>query len=93
MRLRGPWCVCGTGIETSVSSQSGTILGGWTVNLVMNPMTFFPDMLHRRLANFVNIVVRLDFIFGVDADLPKLSLYNPPGAGAPYAAEWRHINP
>lgn len=59
----------------------------------MSPYTFFPDMLHRRLANFVNVIVRLDFIFQPNADLPKLSLYNPIGAGAPYKAEWRHIIP
>ena len=93
MRLRGPWIIRGILLDTSVSSQSGTILGNDIVAVVMSPYSFFPDVLQRRALNAVEINVRYDFVLPPNAEMPKLMLYNIPGGPAPYAAEWRHVNP
>lgn len=93
MRLRGPWIVRGSLLDTSVSSQSGTIGADSEVSLAMGPYTFFPSIIHRRGGSFVNLRVRYHFFFPPSADVPILMLYNPPGANAPYIAKWRHINP
>ncbi len=93
MRLRGPWIVRGSIIDTSISSQSGTILPNGQVNLVMNDYTFFPATLHRLLLTHVRMCVPLDFIFPLDVEIPQLQLWNGGWANAPYEAAWRHISP
>jgi hypothetical protein len=85
--------VHGAGLDTAVSSQSGTILGNNYVNLAMSPYSFFPDILQRRWLGQVDLKVRYDMIFPPNADTPRMQLYNPPGGGAPYLAEWRHVIP
>ena len=93
MRLRGPWIVRGAGLDTSVSSQSGTILSNNFVYLAMSPYSFFPDVLHRRFFTRVEFGAQLNLFLPPNADAPYLQLYNPIGATAPYAAAWRHVNP
>ncbi len=93
LRLRGPWLIRGAGLDTSVSSQSGSIPGNNVVNLMLSPYSFFPDFLQRRWLGMVELYVRFDFLFPSDADAPQLQLYNKAGADADYDSEWRHVNP
>ena len=93
MRLRGPWIIRGAGLDTSVSSQSGSIPPNTYLAVMLSPYSFFPDRLQRKWVNQVDDILRYDLIFPADADAPQLLFYNHPGAAAPYVVEWRHINP
>ena len=93
LRLRGPWIVRGAGLDTAVTSQSGTIGIGGSVQVAMSAYTFMPDILGRTLFQFLDLRVRYGFIGVPDADAPILVLFNLAGVSTPYAAHWRHINP
>lgn len=60
---------------------------------MMNPYSFYPDVLQRTLFGVVNVELRLDFIFPPDADTPRMGLKNTGVPTVTYASEWRHITP
>ncbi len=93
LRLRGPWIVRGGLLDTSVSSQGGSIAAGGSVALAMSAYTFMPDMLGRDLFSFLDLRVRISFLGGANADSPNLALINQSGSATTYATQWRHINP
>ncbi|KKL26156.1 hypothetical protein LCGC14_2398130 [marine sediment metagenome] len=93
LRLRGPWIVRGGLLDTSVSSQGGSIAAGGSVALVMSAYTFMPDMLGRDLFSFLDVRVRIALLGLPNADSPRLALINESGSATTYLAEWRHINP
>lgn len=93
VRLRGPWIIRGAGLDTSISSQSGSIPAGSAVALAMSPYSFMPDSLGRHLFTYMHYVARIAFVGSPDADNPRPTLYNSTGGAVNYASEWRHINP
>lgn len=93
MRLRGPWIVRGLLLDTSVSSQSGTIPGGQAAAVGMSAYSFFPDVLCTSLFRIVDLRLRISIITPPNADTPRLLMVNQSAGAANYEAEWRHVNP
>lgn len=93
LRLRGPWLIRGILLDTSISSQSGTIGPSSVAILHMSPFTFFPGISYDRVLSRMVLRVTVDVFGAVDADDPHLELFNPPGVPTDYVAEWRHVNP
>ena len=93
MRLRGPWIIRGAGLDTSVSSQSGTLGSTLMVSIMLSPYTFFLDVLQRQSASQVWPINRKVPGGLADADAPEYRIRNASTKSAQYDAEWRHINP
>ena len=93
MRLRGPWIIRGAGLDTSVSSLSGTIPVRSGINITMNPYTFAPAIHHGRPGTDVWLAVPWAPAIPLDADHPAILLRNLLGSTVSYAVEWRHVNP
>lgn len=93
LRLRGPWLIRGILLDTSISSQSGTISSDSMVKIPLSPYTFFPGLVHNRLLSFVTMRIPIELFGSAEADAPDLVLYTPAPVSADYESEWRHINP
>ena len=93
LRLRGPLILRGASLSTSVSSQSGSILAGGSVALIMSAYSFMPDTLGRDLFSFLDLRVKIDLFGPANADSPRLALINQSGSATAYVAQWRHIDP
>lgn len=92
MRLRGPHLIGQANLNTSTSSQSGSL--GFITALVLSPYTF---ILACDLSVPPGSIGRYTpFISGLplapDADAPIIGIEKTGGAQT-YAAEWRHVNP
>lgn len=91
MRLRGPWLINRSRLDTSTSSQGGTILANTAVVISMNPYSFFPDREGRMTALW-----DLSPMFGItpaaDADAPQFLFFNNDPSDRPYDTAWRHVN-
>ena len=96
MRLRGPWLINRSRLDTSTSSQFGTIAAGGIVQVNVDGYAFWCDM---------NMVLTLDLFI-----TPALVFSTPPPPGFPdaprftirnddsmndrdYLVGWRFINP
>ena len=93
MRLRGPWIVRGSRLDTSISGTSGFIAAFGDVQIPMSPYTFYPACLHSRSGTTLWVGVPFGSLAGVDADSPSVLFKNSMGSTVSYAVKWRHVNP
>lgn len=92
MRLRGPHLIGQANLNTSVSSQSGSL--GFITGLILSPYMFILDcelsIPPGAFGRYTPWIAGLPL--APDADAPIFGIEKTAGAQT-YAAEWRHINP
>lgn len=95
MRLRGPHLIGQANLNTSVSSQSGSIPVANAVLVTFSPYTFlFASLTTIPLVRFLYWGPWISFGAPVaDADDPNFALVNDDSFPKDYSVEWRHINP
>ena len=94
MRLRGPHLIGQANLNTSVSSQSGTLEGNGIVILLINAYAFFPAN-EVEVPGTINRYAPMIAVLPLapDADAPDFLFFNVNIDPQLYAAEWRHISP
>lgn len=78
-------------INTTVTSQGGSISGGGLVVVSLSPYTFFADIeaenvTSGRLGPFTKAVPN------GSADQPQFQVHNPDGPARNYDVEWRNVD-
>ena len=92
MRLRGPWRINQSRLDTSVSSQGGAIGADLGVVVSLSAYSFFPDM-EAWLTNLWELSPMFAIVPLADADSPQFILLNRDPSPRLYDVQWRHVNP
>ncbi len=92
MRLRGPWRIHQSRLDTSVSSQGGVVAGNFTVVVTLSAYSFFPDIEAQApiLWNLYPMAVGTP---SANEAIPQFLLHNKYVNPRLYDVQWRHVNP
>lgn len=78
-------------IDTSITSQGGTIAASGSVGIAMDPYTFFSDIEVEGALN-TRIVPDPIAVPNANADQPVFVINNLTGVALLYDTEWRHVD-
>ena len=81
-------------LDTSVSSQSGTLGALGLVVLNISPYSFVwacEIEIPGTIDHYVSMIALAPLV--PDADAPQIGIVNADNNAQNYAAEWRHVNP
>ncbi len=92
MRLRGPWLVHQSRLDTSVSSQGGTVPASVGVVVSMSAYSFYPDR-EAQMTLLWDLSPMYAGIPSADEASPQFLLINNDPAPRVYDIQWRHVNP
>ncbi len=92
MRLRGPWLINQSRLDTSVSSQGGMVGANSAVVVTLSAYSFFPDR-ETQMLTLGAIAPMFAPVPSANEGVPQFFLVNNDGTPRLYDVEWRHINP
>ncbi len=92
LRLRGPWWINQSRLDTSVSSQGGEILANGAVVVTLSAYSFFPDR-EAQMTIPWDLYPMYAGIPPANEAIPQFLIGNNEGSARSYDVQWRHVNP